>query len=165
MITSIVDTFNGLPLHVFVVHAAVVLVPLAALSAMALLRPSWRGRLVRLVPVFALVAWALVWLARESGEALEKGLGDQLRAVPSLQAAVEKHAELSDQLNILSFALLVLVTLYALVYARLTSVVATALAVVIALVALAVIGSAALTGEQGARAAWNHDGSMDYSVN
>ena len=40
--TSIVDTFNGLPLHVLVVHAAVIVTPVAALAALALVRPSWR---------------------------------------------------------------------------------------------------------------------------
>ena len=45
MNTSIVDTFNGLPLHVLVVHGAVVVTPVAALAALALVRPSWRTRL------------------------------------------------------------------------------------------------------------------------
>ena len=164
MITSIVDTFNGLPLHVFVVHAAVILVPLAALSSIALLKAAWRPRLVRLVPVLVLLAWLLVWLARASGEALATAIRPQTRGTV-VAAAIHEHEEFAEQLNLMLFALLVLVVIYALAYSRLSGALALGFAVVIALVAVGVIGSTALTGEQGARAVWNPDGSTSYQLN
>lgn len=163
MITSIVDTFNGLPLHVFVVHGAVMLVPLAALSAIALLKAAWRPRLVRLVPALVLVAWLLVWLGRASGEALATSIRPQT-AGTVVATAIHEHEEFADQLNMVLFALLVLVVIFALVYSRLSGALALAFAVVIALVAVGVIASTAVTGEQGARAVWNPDGSMSYQL-
>jgi hypothetical protein len=62
------------------------------------------------------------------------------------------------------FALLVLVVVYAVVYSRLSAALALGFAVVIALVAVGTIGSTALTGEQGARAVWNPDGSTSYQL-
>ncbi|MCW2828706.1 MAG: hypothetical protein JWQ67_2322, partial [Marmoricola sp.] len=39
------DTFNGIPLHPLVVHAVVVLLPLAILGTIAIaVRPGWRGK-------------------------------------------------------------------------------------------------------------------------
>ncbi|MFR9775876.1 DUF2231 domain-containing protein [Micromonospora sp. MS34] len=82
------DNINGLPLHPLVVHAVVVLLPLAALGVVALaVRPSWRGRFGLPVVVIAALATAAVPLATESGESLEHRVGDPGR-----------HAELGDQL-------------------------------------------------------------------
>ena len=36
------DSILGLPIHALVVHAAVILIPLAALLGIAFLRPVWR---------------------------------------------------------------------------------------------------------------------------
>lgn len=98
------DTFNGLPLHPLVVHAVVVLLPLAALGVVALaVRPAWRGRFGVLVVLIAAAAVAAIPLATESGESLERRVGDPGR-----------HAELGDQL--LWFALPLLVAAVALAW-------------------------------------------------
>ena len=82
------DTVNGLPVHPLVVHAVVVLLPLAALGVVALaVRPSWRGRYGVLVVAVAALATAAIPLATESGESLEARVGDPGR-----------HAELGDTL-------------------------------------------------------------------
>lgn len=53
--------FNGLPLHVLLVHAVVVIVPLAALcTVLSVLWPAARRRLGFVTPLLALVALALV---------------------------------------------------------------------------------------------------------
>ncbi|MCI4063954.1 hypothetical protein MRQ36_15695 [Micromonospora sp. R77] len=98
------DTVNGLPLHPLVVHAVVVLLPLAALGVVALaVRPSWRGRFGVLVVVISALATAAIPVATSSGESLEQRVGDPGR-----------HAELGDQL--LWFALPLLVLAAALVW-------------------------------------------------
>lgn len=98
------DTLNGLPLHPLVVHAVVVLLPLAALGVLALaVRRSWRGRFGVLVVLIAALAAAAIPLATESGESLARRVGDPGR-----------HVELGNTL--IWFALPLLVTAVALVW-------------------------------------------------
>ena len=165
MHTSIVDTFNGLPLHVLVVHAAVVVTPVAAIAALALVRPSWRTRLRWPVALALAVAWLLVWLARESGEALQLAIKDQLSVNKAVVSALDAHITLADKLNSVLFVLVVVAVLFAWLLPKLPHAAGTVGAVVIAVLAVHVIGLAAQTGEQGARTAWNADGSQDYSFN
>jgi hypothetical protein len=83
------DTVFGLPTHAIVVHATVVLLPLAALAV--LLHAFWpdaRRRLGVVTPLLAGVALVLVPMATQSGENLEHAVGRS--------ALVERHAELAD---------------------------------------------------------------------
>jgi uncharacterized membrane protein YfcA len=83
------ETVFGLPTHAIVVHATVVLLPLAAL--VVLLHAFWpaaRRRLGVVTPLLAGVALVLVPLATQSGESLE-------HAVPHSDL-IERHAELAD---------------------------------------------------------------------
>ncbi|MCW2741797.1 MAG: hypothetical protein JWR45_2219 [Blastococcus sp.] len=83
------ETVFGLPTHAIVVHATVVLVPLAAL--VVLLHAFWpvaRRRLGIVTPLLAGVALVLVPLATQSGEALERSVGRS--------ALIERHAGLAD---------------------------------------------------------------------
>lgn len=92
------DLIHGLPVHPLVVHAVVVLTPLACLGTLALaLRPRWRRPYGLLVVACAAVAVALMPVATSSGEALERHVGDPGR-----------HAQLGDQLIWFSLPLLVL---------------------------------------------------------
>ncbi len=163
MNASIVDTFNGLPLHVLVVHAAVILTPLAALLALALVRPSWREKLRWPAAGAVFAAWLLVWLARASGTALATSIQGQLKGTPA-GAAVMKHQAFANRLNVVLFTLVVVVVLFAWLLPKLARPAGAVGAVVVAVLALMVLGLVAQTGEQGARAAWNPDGSADYSV-
>jgi hypothetical protein len=82
-------TVFGLPTHAIVVHATVVLLPLAAL--VVLLHAFWpaaRRRLGGGTPLLAGVALVLVPLATQSGETLEHSVGRS--------ALVARHAELAD---------------------------------------------------------------------
>src|SRR5262249_6263046 len=82
------DLVNGLPVHALVVHAVVVLLPLACLGTIAIaVRPSWRHRYGVLVVACAAVSTALIPVATSSGEALESHVGNP-----------GEHAELGDQL-------------------------------------------------------------------
>ena len=84
-------TIFGLPLHPLVVHATVVIVPLAALLLVA---SAVSGRVRRwagwLTPGVATLALVLVPLSTSTGENLEGQVGGN--------ALIEAHAELADQL-------------------------------------------------------------------
>ncbi len=92
------DLINGLPVHPLVVHAVVVLLPLACLGTLAIaVRPVWRSRYGVLVVACAAAATALTPVATSSGEALERHVGSP-----------GEHAELGDQLIWFAVSLLVL---------------------------------------------------------
>lgn len=85
------DTIGGLPLHPLVVHAVVVVVPLAAVAVLvAAFWPRFRRGAFLLPLLLALGALALVPVATESGEALR----DRVGAPPLVQT----HAELGEGL-------------------------------------------------------------------
>ena len=71
MLGSIFDTFRGLPTHVLIVHAVVVLVPLVFVGVVvAAISRTWRQRLA--IPILVLLAVGLVasFIATRSGHAL-----------------------------------------------------------------------------------------------
>jgi hypothetical protein len=113
--------------------------------------------------IAVLAAWLLVWLVRGSGTALQTAIASQLNGTAA-GAAIAKHAAYANRLNVVLFTLVVVLMLFAALLPRLGRPAGTVGAVVIAVLALMVIGLVAQTGEQGARAVWNPDGSQDYSV-
>ncbi|MXG91821.1 DUF2231 domain-containing protein [Nocardioides flavescens] len=149
------DLVNGLPVHPLVVHAVVVLLPLACLGTLAIaLRPAWRERYGVLVVACAAVATVLIPVATSSGEALEKRVGDPGR-----------HAELGDQL--IWFAVPLLVLSLALVVLdrrqrrsveptgeRRTPVLTRAVAVLALVAAIAASVQVYRVGDSGAKAVW-----------
>jgi len=87
----VLDTIGGIPLHPLIVHAVVVLVPLASLLLLlAAVSPRIRHWAGILTPITATLALITVPLATQSGEALEK----RVQASPAL----EEHTELGDSL-------------------------------------------------------------------
>jgi hypothetical protein len=101
-----VPTFiSGLPMHVLIVHAVVVLVPLAALGALVIsFWPAARSRYGWLVLAVAALATATIPIATSTGEGLEHNL--------PRTAAIAAHTALGDEL--LPLAGLLVVTLVAL---------------------------------------------------
>ncbi|MEV5084572.1 DUF2231 domain-containing protein [Streptomyces sp. NPDC056159] len=82
---------NGLPAHVLLVHAVVVLVPLSALAlVLCALWPQAARRLGLVLPLLALVTLVSVPLTTQAGEWLERHV--------SGDALVRRHAELGDGL-------------------------------------------------------------------
>jgi uncharacterized membrane protein len=85
------DTIGGIPLHPLIVHAVVVLVPLASLLLLlAAVSPRIRHWAGILTPITATLALITVPLATQSGESLER----RVEASPTL----EEHTELGDSL-------------------------------------------------------------------
>jgi uncharacterized membrane protein len=95
------DTIGGLPVHALVVHAVIVLLPLACLGAIAIaLRPAWSRTYGLLVVVCALIATGSAAVAKQSGEALASRVG-----YPA------DHASIARWTPVFAFLLLVSVTL------------------------------------------------------
>jgi hypothetical protein len=85
-----IDNLFGLPAHPLVVHAAVVLLPIAAIATVVVaVVPRWRRPYALLVFVMSIAAAGAIWLAKESGESLEERVTET--------ALVERHAELAER--------------------------------------------------------------------
>lgn len=97
----------GIPSHPLLVHAAVVLLPLAALAlVVAAWWPAARARMGVGLPVLALVAAGACYLAKESGEQLEKR-----PSMEGMHESIEAHATQGTATFLWSLALLVVAVL------------------------------------------------------
>jgi uncharacterized membrane protein len=158
---------DGLPLHPLVVHATVVLVPLAVLGALAVvLLPAARRRYGSLVVVTAVAATVCTVLAEQSGEALE-------HTMPR-NPAIEAHAAAGDYLKLWMAPLMIAIAVFVLMHRRADRVarmeqsgttaalalagrqrvLAIAVAVVTVVLALGTAAVVFQTGDLGARAVW-----------
>ncbi len=156
-------SFDGLPIHALVVHAAVIITPLAALLGLAFLRPAWRMALRWPLVASVAVALVLVFVARQSGTKLRDSLGEQLVG-NTAGKIVDKHEDLAGRLFIWLLALLVVAVVVALLLPRLTTPLAGGgAAIIVAALSVVVIILVAYTGHQGSKAVWNPEGTVDYS--
>lgn len=95
------ETVGGIPLHPLVVHAVVVLIPLAAFGVIAIaLVPKWRTWFGILVVGAAVIATAMVPVATSTGEQLEGRVGRS--------DLVARHADLGGAVLYSAIPLLVL---------------------------------------------------------
>ncbi len=93
----------GLPFHALILHAAVVLAPLAALLAIAYaLLPRWRYLTRWPTVVMAVVALVTVWMSRLSGQSL-------LDSRPELAPLVREHQDRGQLLSLLTILFTVVV--------------------------------------------------------
>lgn len=150
------DLVNGLPVHPLVVHAVVVLLPLAVVGTIAIAAvPRWRTTYGPLVVVTALVATVLLPVATSSGEALEHRVGEP-----------GNHAALGEQLIWFAVPLLLLASLLVWLARRAERAqrageapaarpwLPTAVAALAVLAGLAAGVQVYRVGDSGARAAW-----------
>ncbi len=99
--------FNGLPLHPLIVHAVVVLGPLAGLVGLVYAGvPKWRWLLRWPLVVLALVVAVSAVIAAAAGESL-------LEASPGLEQLIEDHEEWGELLRTASIAFAVVTLLAA----------------------------------------------------
>lgn len=148
------STIFGLPLHPLLVHATVVIVPLAALMVvLAVLVPRFRAWAGPLPAATSLVALILTPLSTSSGENLEHDLPHS--------ALIEEHAELGDQLVWFTVALFVFAAAFwwftrtADAAARWPRALVTAVGVLAIVAALGTGVQVARIGHSGAKAAWS----------
>ena len=93
------DLVMGLPLHPLVVHAAVVLVPLVALSALAMSYwPSFSRKYGKPILILAIIAQLSLFVAKSSGEAFQERLNKE----------VQRHADFGEIAPLTFIPLLVL---------------------------------------------------------
>lgn len=154
------NEFNGLPTHALALHAAVVLVPLAAALGVLFAIPrtrAWSRLPLLLVSVGAVVA---VFGAKESGEKLE----EVLNLEGPTHDLVELHAERADVLFIATIGYAVLaVAAFVLTRSSTRNGLPTnVLAVLLVIGAAGVAFQTYRVGDVGARAVWNPTGQVDY---
>jgi len=154
-------TVSGLPLHVLVIHAVVVLVPLTVLATIALaVLPRWRWLLRWPTAAAAVVCVPLSFLATSSGESLEESR-------PGLDRLVREHSQHGEMLANLTIVLAVVVLAAAFLLPGPSALagekgavlsrwhlVDRVLPVLLVLAAAVVLVEVFLTGESGARAVW-----------
>lgn len=144
----------GLPLHPLIVHLAVVLLPLAALGAIAIaVRPAWSKRFGVLVVAGAAAGAIAAVISKNSGEDLAQQVG-----------VTAEHLDYGNLMPLIAGGFLALVTVFWLFDRgvpgnRGRPLWLKALAAVVALAAIVVIGWTALTGHSGAEAVWGSVGS------
>ncbi|GAA3107370.1 hypothetical protein JOF29_001698 [Kribbella aluminosa] len=155
------ERFGDLPLHVLVIHLAVVVLPVSALTAIAFAAvPKWRWFLRWPALVFGVGALVCAFVAKKSGDAF-------VAALPQLRQLVELHRSRGNLLLwlVLAFAVLVAAAFLLLsgprvptggtgaraINSRPLELVVTAAVVVMAVV---VIYQTIRTGDAGARAVW-----------
>jgi hypothetical protein len=150
-------TISGLPAHVLLVHALVVLAPLTALlEILCALWPAARRHLVWLVLALAATTAALTPITTDAGEWL---YGQERHHRDILNT----HADRGGEMIYFSVALLVVAVVLALVHRREVRAAAPGLAVnVVVAVVAAVVGVAAVVqvvriGDSGARSVWANE--------
>jgi uncharacterized membrane protein len=152
-----VNVINGLPAHVLLVHAIVVLVPLtAALEILCGMFPPVRRCLVWLVLVLALITAALTPITANAGEWLIARQHD-------VSAILQTHADRGDKMLYFSIALAVVAIVLAILHVREGRAEKRRVGsnVAVAILALAVgVSSIIFTymvGDAGAQSVWGHE--------
>lgn len=141
------DTVIGLPLHPLVVHAVVVLLPLACLATVAVAaREPWR-RFAPVVMVLNGGVMVAAYVAVQSGEALQRRIVQF-----STPAGLAGHAEWGKRLFLLSVALFVgSVVIW---FTRRSRALGTAVAVLAVVGAVGIVTITVYVGHSGATMVW-----------
>jgi hypothetical protein len=145
--------FNGLPLHVLALHAAVVFGPLSALIAVAYAAlPSWRDRLRWVTLVTVLIGVAAIWVAYLSGENFfESSRFENVRG--EALEKIEKHEEYAEKLRLIASGFGVVTVAATWLHDR-TGALRILLRVLVVAGAVLTLIWTILTGDAGAQAVW-----------
>lgn len=156
------DQITGLPVHVLVIHATVVFVPLTVLIGLAFaVVPKWRWVLRWPLAIGALIATGATWAARLSGQAFFDRLNEP--------EYVETHASLGLLLSwvMLGFLVVALVASYVLTGPNPirgaieregpSRVIQLVVAIVLVAASLAAGVQVIRTGDAGSRAVWGQN--------
>ena len=151
------DLIFGLPVHVLVTHAVVVLVPFAVLAlVLAITVPRLRTRYRMPAVALAVLGAISAVIAEQSGEALEARVGSP-----------GQHAEWGEMLPPVAIALAVLSVIWLIVSGMASSrgkVIATLVGVLVVVVGIAAVVITVLTGHSGAERTWSDRVSEDSGV-
>ncbi|KQX75851.1 MULTISPECIES: DUF2231 domain-containing protein [Aeromicrobium] len=148
------NDFYGLPLHPLIVHATVVIIPLAVLTViLGAVWPRFRAWAGPLPVGLSLVGLVLVPLSTSTGETLEKHV--------ERSALLEKHTQIAEGLLPWMIALFVLSAVGYALHWRSTRGHSVTRAVTVAVSVLAIVAAVgasvqvARIGHSGAKAAWD----------
>jgi uncharacterized membrane protein len=147
--TTLLIEIRGLPAHALLVHLTVVIVPVAALGAVAYLVPGWRDWLRWPLLVAAVLAGVSIWAAYLTGDNFKE-------SVKGFQAnpLVEEHEELADVLRIVGTVFTLVVVGVVGWLHRGSATLRTVGSVVAAALAVVTLVYVVLTGEAGAKAVY-----------
>jgi uncharacterized membrane protein len=156
---AVFDQISGLPVHVLVIHAAVVFVPLLALGAIVYaVVPRVRGKIGWAVIALAVVGPLVTFVSRESGEKFyDRKIAQGIQG--EFKSQLDAHMGYGSKLFLFVLALGIVTLVLTLLTARQSSslprVADIALGVIT--VVLAVVSSYYVykTGDSGAHAAWS----------
>jgi cytochrome b involved in lipid metabolism len=146
------DLITGLPVHPLVIHAVVVLVPLAAIGALLVIFiPKFRVTYSPLVLVAVVLGTITAFMATQSGEALSERVG-----LP------KSHATHGERLSYAVLAFAILFTLWFVlertnwIKGAIANPLKTVLKVLISIIAILSIVFTVLAGHSGAEASWKY---------
>jgi hypothetical protein len=147
------DTFQGLPVHALVVHATVVVLPLAAVSvALAAILPRFRAWAGPLPAIAAVISLVLVPISTMSGE----NLYDRIKQFGGEQPLIEDHERLAEMLIWIVIPFAVLAVLGYVLHRRgAGKAVLLTVSVLSVVAAGAVAVDVALIGHAGSKAVWS----------
>jgi hypothetical protein len=158
------DFILGLPVHALVIHAIVVLVPVAALLAIAFAAlPRWRPLLRWPTAIGAVFSGAGAWVAAASGEALLVRVS-QARASTTDFDLVQTHVDAGYRVRLAAtvFMVLVLAALWLLKAPERSDItnhpLEILLGVLVVLASITVIVTVVLAGHAGSAAVWSDVG-------
>lgn len=148
------DTFLwfDLPLHVFVLHATVMLLPLGAIATLAIfLRPAWRAKYLRIAAAANVGLLVLTFITVRSGYALQDKLGGA-ESVPTNDH--EKWGEITLWIMVGLALASVITWLASRQFEDRSPTAVTGLAVVVAALAVASGAMTVVTGHTGSESHW-----------
>jgi hypothetical protein len=162
------DSIGGLPVHALVLHAVVIAVPLAALLALLFAYPRTRNWARWPLAVVAVGTLGATFVAKMSGEALERALG--IKPGNPVGDLIAKHQHLANQLLILVAVFAVLAVASSFLVSRVDVAprrrpvaIEVGLPVLLVITGLVMMFQVYRVGDIGSRAVWNPEGSVDYS--
>ena len=142
--SSIFDTFQGLPIHPLIVHLVVVVLPIATFSTIISVYSSrFRKGYAFASVIGVFVGTAAAFVAKQSGEAL----GDRV-GLP------RKHSDYGNILTYVALAFLIVVLLWYRKWRRARSNRINALGFLLTVLGIAVLVLTYLAGHTGATAVW-----------
>lgn len=150
------DTFQGLPVHALVVHATVVVLPLAAISvALAAVYPRFRAWAGPGPVILGVLAVVLVPITTSSGDKLKDKV-DPGPTCKGLHDAIENHEHLAEWLIwlVIPLAVLAIVSYFLHRKGTVSKPLVAALAILSVLSAGTVLVQTARVGHAGAEATW-----------
>jgi drug/metabolite transporter (DMT)-like permease len=149
------DEISGIPIHVLLVHAIVVLVPLTALlTVLSALWPAARRRIGIIIPLLGLITLILVPITQNAGRWLEARVGNA--------PLIKEHTDLGDSMLWFGIGLFVASLLAwgvpTLLNRNAKRPPAPWIGVVVAIIAVALAGASVVqvyrVGESGSKAVW-----------